>query len=147
MLLYIDYFITKLAMAEDRKSTVFRHAGPDFAEYAQKIFAAVKDALDRNELGYAQTLAIFTQLSTMDSKEGLQAKIIELSEKYPALKQIEFKEEVATEEALDELVQKYVSHLIKEGQTKEAEVFAKSAEDKTRAQVETEFPGFKTFNQ
>ncbi len=134
-------------MNPSTNQTGTQHAGQDFAQYARFILKAVEEALERAEITYVQEIAILIQLSNATNKAELEETIKRLQAKYPALKEVDFKEEVEVSEDLDEIVQTYVTHLIKEGKPKEAEAFAKlaDADTATLENLKEQDPGFNTF--
>lgn len=123
------------------------HAGAGFAEYTRKILQTLSEEMDRGKIDYIQMLAITTQLSNITTEEDLRAKLSELTTKYPELAEVDFKEKKQSSESIDELVQKYVSHLIKNGDPLKAGEFAQFAEQEgtTLDQIKEKYPDFNEF--
>jgi hypothetical protein len=102
-------------------------ADKSFADYVDYIFKSVLESMTRNELNEIQSLAIFLQLSSAKNKQELVNIVDTLIAKYPTLKEVGFKEKMATKQAYDQSVQVIISNLIKNGKSKEAELFSKRA--------------------
>jgi hypothetical protein len=105
-------------------STTITKAGEGFAKYVDYVFKAILESLGRSELSDVQVLAIFLQLSAATTKDELESTVKSLTDRYPALKEVAFKEKIDSKEKFDSVVQSILSALIKEGKAKEAEAFA-----------------------
>lgn len=116
-------------------------ADKSFADYVDYIFKSVLESMTRNELNEIQSLAIFLQLSSAKNKQELVNIVDTLIAKYPTLKEVGFKEKMATKEAYDHSVQVIISNLIKNGKSKEAELFSKRATELNAnlAELQSEF--------
>lgn len=104
-------------------------ADQSFADYVDYIFKSVLESMVRNELTEIQSLAVFIQLSSATNKNELVKIIDSLTEKYPALKEVGFKEKMATKERFDDAIQTIISNLIKNGKAKEADAFSIKARE------------------
>lgn len=134
-------------ITQNQQATDLVDAGEDFARYAQNILKSVQEGLERSNIDPIESLAIMIELSDVASIEELEMRVAELKDKYPVLDEAQFREQVHTEESLDEIVQKYVSHLIKTGKVKEADTFAKAADakDATVEALQETFPDFANY--
>ena len=100
-----------------------------YANYADKVLAALEIALDRKEMDDTDVVAALIQFGDFDDLDALKAKVEELSQTYPSLKEVLFLEKQETSESFDDIVQKYITYLIQNGRA--SEVNSVSAEIKT----------------
>lgn len=95
--------------------------------YVQHILESIQESLEKGELNSVQSLAALIQVSNIETKEELAAKITELKQKYPCLEHVEIRDRADQKATFDDAVQKVMTHLIKEGKTTEATEFSTTA--------------------
>jgi hypothetical protein len=95
--------------------------------YIQHILESIQESLEKGELDSVQALASLIQVSDIQTKEALVLKIAELKSKYPCLEHIEIRDRSDQKAIFDDVVQKVMTALIKEGKTIEATDFVNQA--------------------
>jgi hypothetical protein len=84
-----------------------------FSDYVQTVLHVLNSAISQNLITPVQFTAVLLQLAELQNTQDLNAKVEELSEKYPALKEILYMELAKTKADLDNQTQLLVSSLIK----------------------------------
>lgn len=90
------------------------------SEYIKTILEVLNSAVSTDQLSPVQLTAILIQIVDLETESQLEAKLAQLSEKYPILKDISFNQNVKAKSRLDNQVQLVISNLIKAGKAVQA---------------------------
>lgn len=119
----------------------------DLTRYIIHVMDVIREALEKSTINDLDALAVMIHIAEFDTKEELEEKVEALLIEYPFLKEVAITERIVEKEKIDELLQRFVSMLIKDGKTDEAVAIGKLAHKQgiTLDAIKSSYPDFKLF--
>lgn len=111
-----------------------------YLNYTDKVLFALEIALDKTEMDEVDATAVLIELGNYPELSALKKRVQELAEIYPSLKEVLLKETEEKAEDFDDIVQRYITYLIQNGQASKvvevstkAKTVGRSIQDLTQA--------------
>lgn len=114
----------------------------NYQDYYLKILTTLQEDLQTKKINVGQLLLILLSIRHAQTKEQLQAAIEDLSNAYPQLDEVKFKEMAAAKDDYEHIIQKIALDLIMKGKTRESTEFTVYASEHGFEETKARYPQY-----